>query len=319
MENIEQQQPEKVEKDLLALLTDLPIWLVFAALAFIVLIPLAILIVRAFISNDSIDSLKPNEIGDMMGGITAPFVGVLNAVLVYHAFRQQLLANKLQREAIEKEQARYESQRDFEILAKLAEKIEERIKEISYTIDVKGEGSQEIKSTQFYGCTAINVFLSDIFGALLMEDCMKLSDKSKELLFNIDLETGQYSWKIFNHQEVFTIVLQNETEYFQTQSLEMLHMLNGQSSLLNHYSSMLMLVLAWTVRLQKSKMSHSDKMILVQVAMVQLVSNYFRLSSFIWLKNFLEPNDQRFVTISKMEESIHNFIYQDAHPFKGIL
>lgn len=51
-----------------------------------------------FTVNTDIDTLNfknTGQIGDTIGGITAPFIGLLSAYLVYISFRQQYLANKL--------------------------------------------------------------------------------------------------------------------------------------------------------------------------------------------------------------------------------
>lgn len=44
-----------------------------------------------------------NEVGDAIGGITAPIVGILSALLIYFSFDQQLIANKIQYDAIQSE------------------------------------------------------------------------------------------------------------------------------------------------------------------------------------------------------------------------
>ncbi|MDA3912372.1 MAG: hypothetical protein PF448_13545 [Bacteroidales bacterium] len=48
--------------------------------------------------NFSSGGLWNNEFGDAIGGITAPFVGILAAALVYLSFRQQLKANQMLKE-----------------------------------------------------------------------------------------------------------------------------------------------------------------------------------------------------------------------------
>ncbi|MCA6381350.1 MAG: hypothetical protein IM610_16570 [Cytophagales bacterium] len=37
------------------------------------------------------------QIGDTIGGMTAPFIGLINAYLVFGAFKTQIRANELQR------------------------------------------------------------------------------------------------------------------------------------------------------------------------------------------------------------------------------
>lgn len=44
--------------------------------------------ITPFIKSDG-DGLAPNEIGDAIGGMTAPIIGLFSAFLVYVAFRTQ--------------------------------------------------------------------------------------------------------------------------------------------------------------------------------------------------------------------------------------
>jgi hypothetical protein len=51
------------------------------------------------ISWINIDFTKVGNIGDVIGGITSPFIGILSAILVYLALKAQILANKKQFDA----------------------------------------------------------------------------------------------------------------------------------------------------------------------------------------------------------------------------
>jgi hypothetical protein len=67
--------------------------IVWVLLGFIVIV---IILPRLFIGTSKIgflDNLKPNEIGDAIGGMTAPIIGLFSAFLVYIAFREQKKAN----------------------------------------------------------------------------------------------------------------------------------------------------------------------------------------------------------------------------------
>lgn len=82
------------------------------------------------------------EIGDSIGGFTAPFIGGLNAILVYMAFKQQIKANKLL-ENFEREKMiidainwlredKYEIGKLTDEIEKNAKDFEEKIIEISF-------------------------------------------------------------------------------------------------------------------------------------------------------------------------------------------
>ena len=49
------------------------------------------------------DFSKSGQIGDTICGITAPFINLLGAILVYLSFSEQIEANKNQRKALENE------------------------------------------------------------------------------------------------------------------------------------------------------------------------------------------------------------------------
>lgn len=80
--------------------------IVIIAICAIVLLPLWVWIV---INLSLIDVTEANEIGDALGGITAPVIGLLGAILVYVSFQAQLKANKIQFNALNEERRRYEA------------------------------------------------------------------------------------------------------------------------------------------------------------------------------------------------------------------
>ncbi|TZF98427.1 hypothetical protein FW781_00405 (plasmid) [Chryseobacterium panacisoli] len=56
-----------------------------------------------------IDFTETGQIGDTIGGITAPFINILNAVLIYIAFTEQLKANNLLKKQIDAEDLKEET------------------------------------------------------------------------------------------------------------------------------------------------------------------------------------------------------------------
>ena len=63
-----------------------------------------------------IDLTKDGNIGSNIGGITAPFVGVLSAILMFFSFMIQIKANKLQLEAISQESEKNKNKEDLNFL-----------------------------------------------------------------------------------------------------------------------------------------------------------------------------------------------------------
>lgn len=62
-------------------------------LSIIIIVLLIVFFITAFFYKDK-TILNPNEIGDAIGGLTAPIIGLFSAFLVYIAFRAQIKANE---------------------------------------------------------------------------------------------------------------------------------------------------------------------------------------------------------------------------------
>jgi hypothetical protein len=62
----------------------------------------AVIVLPFLFSQFSIglDFTETGQIGDTIGGITAPFVGLVGAFLVYYSFKQQMIANRIQIDSI---------------------------------------------------------------------------------------------------------------------------------------------------------------------------------------------------------------------------
>jgi hypothetical protein len=121
----------------------------------IVIIALMPLVFTRSMKFNTFDFTQTGQIGDTIGGITAPFVGILGAILVYISFNEQRKANMLQWAALNEDRMAARSQESFEFMYKF------------YT--------DEIKSFQFYQ-------------ALNFSECVKLlengtmSQNSEELI-----------------------------------------------------------------------------------------------------------------------------------------
>lgn len=243
---------------------------------------------------------ETGPIGDTVGGLTAPVVSLLNAVLVYHAFRQQLIANKIQREAIEKEQARYESQRDFEVLLKLFEKIEIEAKKITFHRELKNG-----RDLQLYGSNAVEEALFFELEHILKHSYNDLSQHSKEYLFTVDLPSGKVLWRNRNNRDSIINICAYDPEIQINLSTAYLYITD---SIVPQYLSLLPIVNEWAQRLDVSRMSFPDKTTLTQGFMSFLVDSYFNLSSFAWLRIAVKSDDKLFNKALKLEANINSIL-----------
>ena len=50
-----------------------------------------------------LDFSETGQIGDTIGGITAPFINLTAAILVYYSFKEQYKANQIQQKALQEE------------------------------------------------------------------------------------------------------------------------------------------------------------------------------------------------------------------------
>lgn len=86
------------------------------------------------------DLTNTGPIGDTIGGLTAPVIGISGAVLVYISFQGQLNANQLQIKALNEEKERFATERlELEAIGYLNQK-----KEILNTLQ------NEFKSIELY-------------------------------------------------------------------------------------------------------------------------------------------------------------------------
>jgi hypothetical protein len=85
---------------------------------------------------DEFDFTKTGSIGDTIGGITAPIINILGAILIFISFKEQVKANKsLQNDIIGQTQ-----DRNFQVSLELFKELKNTYKDLSYT-DLKGQAA----------------------------------------------------------------------------------------------------------------------------------------------------------------------------------
>ena len=108
---------------------------------------------------DSVNFSNTGPIGDTIGGLTAPFIGVASVICMYFAFRMQLDANKIMQSQFERNQ--FENQ-FFEMLKTHKENVNEIFVEtIYYTYDSNIQ--RDLKHTQtLSGIRALEYIIEEI-------------------------------------------------------------------------------------------------------------------------------------------------------------
>ena len=79
-----------------------------------------------------LDLTQSGLIGDTIGGIAAPIVGFIGAVLVYISFIEQFKANKIQRMAFSKEIQISNATKEMDIFLRLYDQLEESFLNLTY-------------------------------------------------------------------------------------------------------------------------------------------------------------------------------------------
>ena len=83
-------------------------------------------------SSPTFDFSNTGQIGDTIAGITAPFIGVLGAVLVYISFLEQVKANKIQKRALDEEIKRSRNERNFNTYLDIYKELKDDFYNLSY-------------------------------------------------------------------------------------------------------------------------------------------------------------------------------------------
>lgn len=130
-------------------------------LAFIVFAIIAPLIFTQPAIAEYFNFSDKGEIGDTIGGITAPIVGILSALLVYYSFRVQYLANEKQKEALKAEKDNRNREQNFQLLSKGLEKIQDVLNNIELVAVIPGRengigNTTQATSVVYKGLSAVN-------------------------------------------------------------------------------------------------------------------------------------------------------------------
>lgn len=108
---------------------------------------------------------KTGVIGDTIGGVTAPFIGVLSIILLYITFREQRQFNKTQRSAS-----------DWTVLLEMKNTIEEHSKKVNFDLTYPGNQTLDRKNLGLDDMELLNT-LTNEGGQISREDFYKLYDE----------------------------------------------------------------------------------------------------------------------------------------------
>lgn len=229
---------------------------------------------------------KKNELGDALGGMTAPFLSLLNAVLVYLAFQKQIEANEAQKEAILGEQKRFNDQHDFETLVQLFERCELKIRYLQL--------HNMNYSRKVFGAFFIREHLLDFLANELEKKNDMLPENLQKELNVID-NNGRNAFQA-RRADTLSMVY-NSSGLFQKKNL-VSYFDRSDRWFIHSYKEALEMVYFWAKRLDRSTLHYDDKSYLVQAYMSDLFDDTFRLDGKggknIWIRVLISHKDEIF-------------------------
>ena len=94
------------------------------------------------------DLTQTGQIGDTIGGITAPIINIIGAILIYISFKAQIKANEVQYSLFNEELENQKFDRNFQVTLDLFQTLKEDYRNLSYD--------------NFDSQSAINAYVNDI-------------------------------------------------------------------------------------------------------------------------------------------------------------
>jgi hypothetical protein len=136
-------------------------WILYLGIIFTFISPFVLTLGARF---HIFDFSNTGQIGDTIGGITAPIVNILGAVLVFYALRAQIEANKLIQDQFYEQKKEELENKNIQHISVLYSDFVKNIEDFTFDKE-KNVGSFETRKTElvFYtGSLAIHYFLKDL-------------------------------------------------------------------------------------------------------------------------------------------------------------
>lgn len=113
------------------------------------------------------DLTGTGQIGDTIGGITAPILNLIGSILIFYSFREQLKANNLQIDSLKTEKERLEGEKEFDKIYSILEHVILEINDLSYdtikfVLKTKSTVIAENSSIHYSGFKSIYIFTQEL-------------------------------------------------------------------------------------------------------------------------------------------------------------
>jgi hypothetical protein len=174
-----------------------------------------------FQTIQGIDFNKTGGIGDTIGGITAPFVNLFAAFLVYLALKEQIKANDIQINSLNEEKLRYENETKFNTAIAELNWCSDEYKEIKFNnsnglsaidevmkLDSKDPAVKSNQLQVFQNILGLGNYLNKIVRMTKSIDSPEhKAVLSNKLLFIYRNQTRRYKSKIFDYAKEYSVLL----------------------------------------------------------------------------------------------------------------
>ncbi|CEN38799.1 conserved hypothetical protein [Capnocytophaga cynodegmi] len=279
------------------------------------------------------DFSKTGQIGDTIGGITSPFIGVIAVFITGLAFYAQYRANQIQINALEQQKKQFEEeQKEYRKETEL-QKFETQFYEM---LRLHKENVNEIEIETIDGKTikGRNAFFEmkkDLENVFILYDD-KLNQKKIKEIYKIffwgydsyditprkAIEANEDDWEKFLNSitdepsEIDKYLEAGDYNFGDTVKLR-IRKLEGHHSYLGHYYRHLFLIVKFVVNQKEDLISEEEKLNYLRILRAQL-SNYEQIMLFYnWLSSYggdWESNENQFFTKYKM---IHNLWHREMY------
>lgn len=137
---------------------------IFILITGIILIFLSLYLFTRPAIFESWDFSDTGQIGDTIGGISAPIINLIGAFLVYFSFKAQITANKIHVSALEEEKLKNQISRVFQNHLALFDEIKNRLNDLEFIVEIKPIMNPDGTTTNpsyvtFKGINALNEYV----------------------------------------------------------------------------------------------------------------------------------------------------------------
>ena len=150
-------------------------------------IPFCLLMPFILTSVGIIDFTETGQIGDTIGGITAPFVGLLGSILVFLALKSQIDANLNLQEQLERQDNEKKIENESKQIHQLYNNLKGIIDNFRYTT-LEGWQASRIQQQVFYGSEGIYKLFQDLYcNSHYSDEALKCNPKIAEIISMLEI------------------------------------------------------------------------------------------------------------------------------------